>query len=174
MTSTESSIQAIRNGLVSGSVASVASTISLSILGKMELDKLAAPVNGPSQWFWGRRAPFEDSFSLRHTIVGFGIHHATSIFWAIWYEKLRQSLPPAQNAPAVLAPAVATAAAAYFVDFHVVPKRLTPGFENRLSKRSLLVVYGTFALGLASIALLEGNRGAFGNSRRKKPTGPTR
>jgi hypothetical protein len=40
--------EAFRNGWVSGSVASVLSTISLSMLGKAELDKSAAPVNGPS------------------------------------------------------------------------------------------------------------------------------
>lgn len=54
----------------------------------------------------------------------------------------------------MLAPAVVTAVAAYTIDFYLIPKRLTPGFENRLSKRSLFFVYGTFALGLAVPALL--------------------
>ena len=39
---------------------------------------------------------------------------------------------------AAIAPALVTAAAAYTVDFHVVPTRLTPSFERRLSKRSIL------------------------------------
>ena len=145
----------IRAGFVSGAVASIASTIALSILGKAELGKSAAPVNGPSQWIWGRHAPYQDHFSLRYTIVGYAIHHAASVFWAIWYEKLRQRFPPAKSTAAVLAPAVATTAAAYAVDFHFTPKRLTPGFEHRLSQPSLLIVYGTFALGLAATALIE-------------------
>jgi len=148
----------IRAGLVSGAVASIASTIALSILGKAELGKSAAPVNGPSQWIWGRHAPYQDRFSLRYTIVGYAIHHAASVFWAIWYEKLRQRFPPAKSTAAVLAPAVATTAAAYAVDFHFTPKRLTPGFEHRLSQPSLLIVYGTFALGLAATALIERNQ----------------
>lgn len=148
----------IRAGLVSGAVASIASTIALSILGKAELGKSAAPVNGPSQWIWGRHAPYQDHFSLRYTIVGYAIHHAASVFWAIWYEKLRQRFPPAKSTAAVLAPAVATTAAAYAVDFHFTPKRLTPGFEHRLSQPSLLIVYGTFALGLAATALIERNQ----------------
>ena len=147
--------RAIRAGLVSGAVASIASTIALSILGKVELGKSAAPVNGPSQWIWGRHAPYQDRFSLRYTIVGYAVHHAASVFWAIWYEKLRQRLAPAKSTAAVLAPAVATTAAAYAVDFHFTPKRLTPGFENRLSQPSLLIVYGTFALGLAATALID-------------------
>ena len=145
---------AILSGLVSGTVASVVSTVALSILGKAELDKSAAPVNGPSQWIWGRHAPYQDHFSLRYTLIGYAIHHAASVFWAIWYEKLRQQLPPAESAAAVLAPAVATTVAAYAVDFHFTPKRLTPGFEHRLSQPSLLIVYATFALGLAGTALL--------------------
>jgi hypothetical protein len=158
-----------QNALVSGTVASVASTISLALLGKAELDKSAAPVNGPSQWIWGRHAPYQNRFSLRYTIVGYLIHHAASVFWAVWYERLRQRLPAAENPAAVLAPAAATAAAAYTVDFHLTPQRLTPGFEHRLSKRSLLTVYGTFALGLAATALLgRYSRSAGMRSRKKK------
>lgn len=146
--------QSIREGLVSGTIASIASTIALSILGKAELGKTAAPINGPSQWIWGRHAPYQDRFSLRYTIVGYAIHHAASVFWALWYEKLRQRMGPAESAAGALAPAVITAATAYEVDFHFTPKRLTPGFEHRLSQRSLLMVYGTFALGLAATALV--------------------
>jgi len=71
---------AFRNALVSGTVASIVSTISLAILGKAELDKSAAPVNGPSQWIWGRHAPYQNRFSLRYTVVGYAIHHVASIF----------------------------------------------------------------------------------------------
>lgn len=146
--------QSILDGLVSGTIASIASTIALSILGKAELGKTAAPINGPSQWIWGRHAPYQDRFSLRYTIVGYAIHHAASVFWALWYEKLRQRMGPPESAASALAPAVITATAAYAVDFHFTPKRLTPGFENRLSQRSLLMVYGTFALGLGATALV--------------------
>ena len=146
---------AIYNSLVSGSIASITSAIVQSLRGKAELGKPAAPVNGPSQWIWGVHAPHQDHFSLRYTIVGYGVHHATSIFGALWYEKFRQQLPPAESTATVLAPAIATAAAAYAVDFHFAPKRLTPGFERRLSQRSLLRVYGSFALGLAATGLTD-------------------
>lgn len=146
--------QAFRNGVVSGTVASVVSTISLTIFGKAELDESAAPVNGPSQWVWGRHAPYENRFSFRYTAVGYAIHHAASVFWATLYEKLRPHLSPIGSGTAAITPALVTTAAAYVVDFYVTPKRLTPGFEHRLSKRSLLMVYGTFALGLATAALV--------------------
>jgi hypothetical protein len=144
-------------GLVSGTVASLASTISLAMLGKAELGKPAAPVNGPSQWIWGKHAPHEDHFTLQYTVLGHVVHHASSVFWAVLYERLRQGLGKEKKATA-LAPALITTAAAYTVDFHVVPQRLTPGFERRLSKRSILLVYGSFALGLAVVALAERSR----------------
>ncbi|MDQ3187242.1 MAG: hypothetical protein M3Q16_12465 [Pseudomonadota bacterium] len=147
--------QAFRNGLISGTVASIVSTVSLAILGKAELDKSAAPVNGPSQWIWGRHASYENRFSLQYTVVGYAIHHAASVFWATLHEKLRQRLSSGGSTASAIAPAIGTTAAAYVVDFYVAPKRLTPGFEHRLSKRSLLIVYGTFALGLATVALMD-------------------
>jgi hypothetical protein len=45
--------------------------------------------------------------------------------------------------------AAATAAAAV-VDLALTPQRSTPGFERRLSARSLVMVYGAFALGVAA------------------------
>ena len=146
---------AFRRGLVSGTIAGIVSTISLAILGKAELGKPAAPVNGPSQWIWGKHAPHENRFTLRYTVLGHLVHHASSVFWAVLYERLRQRLRKEKKAAAI-ASALVTAAA-YAVDFHVVPQRLTPGFERRLSKRSILLVYGSFALGLAMVALADRN-----------------
>ena len=40
-------------------------------------------------------------------------------------------------------------AVAYATDYHVVPERLTPGFEKRLSNESLAIVYGVLAACLA-------------------------
>jgi hypothetical protein len=154
---------------VSGSAASIASTICLSLLGKAELNRVAAPINGPSQWIWGRYAPYENRFSLRYTIVGYLIHHAASVFWAILYEKLRQRMARADAAAAVIAPAAAATTAAYIVDFHLTPKRLTPGFEHRLSKRALLMVYGSFAIALAAVALADRHRGDSPWSRPSRP-----
>jgi hypothetical protein len=143
-----------RKALVSGAVASVLSTISLAILGRSELDRTAAPVNGPSQWIWGRHAPFNNRFSWQYTVVGYAIHHIASVFWAILHEKHQEQWDSAGSSRALILPAVVSTAAAYVVDYYVVPKRLSPGFEQRLSKGALIIVYGTFALGLAGGALI--------------------
>jgi hypothetical protein len=161
--------KAIRNGFVSGTVASIVSTISLLILGRIELGETAAPVNGPSQWIWGRYAPFENHFSLRYTVAGYVIHHAASVFWAILHERLRQHLSQEIQGKnkSILATSAAITTAAYVVDFNLTPRRLTPGFEKRLSKRGLFIVYGTFALGLATGALI-GSRASLKTPRSRR------
>ncbi len=43
---------------------------------------------------------------------------------------------------------------AYVTDYRLVPRRLTPGYEKRVSGRSLFVIYGVLALSLGAGALL--------------------
>ena len=48
----------------------------------------------------------------------------------------------------------AVAAAAYVTDYRVVPKRLTPGWESRVTGRSLAAIYTVLALSLPLRGLL--------------------
>lgn len=139
---------AFGRALLSGSAASVASALALAWRGKHELDDPVAPLNGPSQWIWGKGAPYQDGFSARHTVVGYAIHHLASVFWALFYEKAR----PQDRNP--VAPAALAAAVSSFVDYRLTPERLTPGFEKRLSRKSLVLVYAAFGLGLALPSLI--------------------
>ena len=72
---------AMKRALFSGSVASVASTMALALCGRRDVRSAVTPLNGPSQWVWGSAAPYEDGFSVRHTLVGYAIHHLASVFW---------------------------------------------------------------------------------------------
>lgn len=47
-----------------------------------------------------------------------------------------------------------TALVAYVVDYHVVPKRVTPGFESRLPKGTLGLTYVALGAGFARAAVL--------------------
>jgi hypothetical protein len=135
----------IHRAVSSGSIASLASTIVLALRGKAEIDDIWAPLNGPSQWIWGRHAKYRNGFSLRHTAVGYAIHHVASIFWATFYERFCRR----GSMRAIAEAAATTSALAAFVDYRLTPQRFTPGFEKRLSKRSLVLVYAAFGLGLA-------------------------
>jgi len=137
---------ALRRSLVSGTWASLCSSAVVSWLSHRRAAAVPAGTNATSQWVWGRQAHRKDGWSLRHTLVGYVIHHASSLFWASSFERLRKGR---RDVAPVLALAAATTAVAYVVDYKVVPRRLTPGFETRLRPADLCVVYAAFGLGLA-------------------------
>ena len=142
-----------RNGFAakasfSGSLASALSAFMLAACGRLELQDPWAPLNGPSQWLFGTRAAKKSGLSLRHTLTGYAIHHAASVFWALIFERWRL------RSRSLVLPAAGTAALACFVDYRLTPRRLTPGFERRLSRKSLATVYIAFAVGLAVAAAL--------------------
>src|SRR5688572_8397889 len=76
-----------RRAFVSGGIASVLSALALSLCGKCELNDPFMPINGPSQWILGRLAPYRRGFRFPHTPLGYFIHHAMSVFWAVLFEK---------------------------------------------------------------------------------------
>lgn len=141
----------LTDALITGSVASLASTAVLSACGHREGGDPYAPTNATSQWIWGKRSICADGASLRYTLPGFLIHHASSIFWAAVYAKwrMRHKVP---QASVDLALGAAVAGLACLVDLRLTPERLRPGFEKKLSKGSLALVYGAFGLGLAGAA----------------------
>jgi len=139
--------QLLREALAAGGAASIASTAALLAYGKHECDDVAAPLNGPSQWIWGRGAPYRDGFSWRYTGTGFLVHHLASTFWGAIYAALR---PRRSSAARDAATAVGVSAIACVVDYGLTPQRLRPGFEKRLSARALAGVYVAFAAGLVA------------------------
>lgn len=135
----------LRRALVSGSVASVCSTLAVSAFSRWHSGTAAAGTNAASQWFWYPQARMARQPSLRHTLVGYAVHHASSVFWACTFEALR---PRTARAGGRAARAAGVAAAAYVVDYHVVPRRLSPGFEHRIGASGMWATYAAFALGL--------------------------
>ena len=141
-----------RQSLISGALASVLSTAVLALAGQIENRRPAGPINGPSQWVYGRSAAHRRRASLRYTLTGFAIHHAMATGWAWIHESLFGGGKARQTLPQRLGRAAVTAAVANFVDYKLTPKRLQPGFEQQLSKKSLFAVYAAFAVGLALVA----------------------
>jgi hypothetical protein len=144
---------ALRTGLIAGAMASIASTLALALSGRRETGSAAAPTNAISHWLWRGEAFVVDRPTLRHTVVGYAIHHLASTFWAVLYAWLHGNGREAQTAPKAMAGAVVAAAIACAVDYTVTPKRLTPGFEHRLSTGAM-----AFAIGLAAGCLLANRR----------------
>lgn len=139
--------QSLRDGLLPGGLAGAVSAGLLAMRGLAEIRQPLAPLNAPSHWLWGDRALQQNGKSWRYTGVGLLIHQASAVMWGVLYERF-VARPRAEPAQELRDAMVATAAAAT-VDFVLTPRRFTPGFEKRLSTRSLLLVYGGFAVGIA-------------------------
>ncbi|MCC8402306.1 hypothetical protein LJ655_10445 [Paraburkholderia sp. MMS20-SJTN17] len=145
--------RAVPSGLVAGGFAAAAAAAASAD----EKGAPFAPINAVTHSLWPRRALHERGFSMRHTLMGFAIHQAAAVFWAVLFETLVERIAGArpQRLPAAAAgAAAATALTAYVVDYKVVPARLTPGFEAHLSDRSLGAVYVALGCGLLAAALL--------------------
>lgn len=147
----------VRGAVLGGGAAGLTSLAMLAARGRADNHSPVAPLNATSHVIWGDRALHVDRPTVRHTLPGLVIHVGSSMFWGAVQQGLfgmRRGLAPnARNA------ALTTALAA-LVDLKLVPDRLTPGFERRLSTKSLMWVYGALAVGLAIGGEIAARRGA--------------
>jgi hypothetical protein len=153
----------VKRGIKTGFSASVASTLALGMLGTLEAKSALQPINAISHWIWGDNAYKQTGFSLRYTVTGYAIHHASSTFWAMIYEKIHEHRQDKQEnnsttsyqalseskSPTIAYKALKMAALAAYTDYQLTPRRLRPGYEVCLSKPGLTLVYLAFAAGLA-------------------------
>jgi hypothetical protein len=129
-----------RRAVFSGATASLSSAVALSICSRIDEGSYAGGLNGPSQWLWGRAEAYAREASARHTVVGYIVHHLTSMFWATLYERLFDEVGARKTA--------------YVVDYHLTPRRLRPGFKKHVRTPSMFIIYGAFALGLAAASII--------------------
>ena len=145
--------QALREGVVAGSLASVFSAAYLAWAGNRRGEP-AAPLNAVSHWFFGNRSLRQDEPSRLYTVTGYLVHHAASIFWGVLHARAWGGRDEAKRPLPAVAGAIAATGIASFVDYQLTPKRLTPGFEHRLGRPEMVNVYACFALGLALGSML--------------------
>ena len=105
-----------------------------------------AAFNATSHIVWGERAANVDRLDLKHTLLGGLLNAGAMLSWA----SVHRLLPRANTVRAKLAKGAFVSALAYVTDYYVVPKRLTPGFEKRLSGSALAVIYASLAGSVAA------------------------
>lgn len=137
-------LETLARTALSGTAVSIASTIALALAAKAEGRQPVRPTNATGHWFRGDEAAASRAFDAKHTLLGFATHEGASIFWAAIFQALRKLGP---NRPAAV-DAVGVSALAAFVDYLIVPKRLTPGWEKVVTPRSIALAYGVMALAL--------------------------
>jgi hypothetical protein len=126
-----------------------ATAAAAALCGKLELGRPAAALNSVSHLVWGDDAMLRNGVSVKYTALGAALNTTAVATWAVLHHLVFRPDRRAPGFAPALARGAATAAVAYVVDYHVVPKRLTPGFEERLSNRSLFAIYAALAVSLA-------------------------
>ena len=140
-----------RNALASGLTATATSTATLAVVALAEGKGPAQPLNATSHLIYGDTAAAYRDADIDHTIVGLGTHAAATLFWAAAFET-SLVIHPARDAAALAGRAASIGLLAALVDYTITPKRLTPGWELVLSKRSMAVVYAAMSAGFMAAA----------------------
>src|SRR3954454_20795115 len=113
-------IRTLRSAFVSGSAASITSTLALALLARAEGKTASQPINATSHWLNRTEAGSFKGVDIAHTAVGYATHHAATLFWAVLFERWigRRRLPVL----ALFQRALATSAVAAVVDYGATPK----------------------------------------------------
>lgn len=139
--------------LVSGTIASITTTGALAALAKLEGKSAVQPINASSHWLLGERAGQVREVDAAHTAVGLATNHAATMFWAAPLERwlaMRSRRTPTE----IVGAAAGIAGVAALVDYVLMPKRLTPGWEEVLPPRSMIAGFLAMTIGLAAGAMV--------------------
>lgn len=140
--------EAMRDSIIPGTVAGLTTLATIAARGRKDTDSAIAPINASSHAIWGDKAAGVEATTIRHTVPGVIFNVAGAAWWALVFEKLFGTAVGRRGFPAALLGSTATAGLAYLVDYHVIPRRLTPGWEHRVSRGSLFMTLGAMATGL--------------------------
>jgi hypothetical protein len=146
--------EAVSDAALTGSLACVATAAGAALCGLRDSGSAVAPINATSHVVWGEAAAAVEDIDWPHTALGFAVNYGASAFWAALYEKLFGAAAERRDVGTAAGGALAVTALAYLTDYHVVPKRLTPGWEKRIRPASLALVYGALAVSLPLRGLL--------------------
>ncbi len=134
--------------LLKSQIAGAATTGAVAFCGQFEDGDPISPVNDISHILWGDEAFDEGELSLKYTGTAILLNQSAIFSWAFLHQVLFGRAQKRGEVEKSVLGGVLVAGIAYLVDYHLVPKRLKPGFEHHLTPRSLLVIYAVLALAL--------------------------
>lgn len=143
-----------RQSALPAALATATTTAAVTGLTKLNDGSGAAGLNAVSHILWGDEATSKDELSAKYTLIGGALNSAAVASWAAIHEMAVDQFRLPRRLMPMLLSASLVSGVAYVVDYHVVPKRLTPGFEKRITPRAMAIVYGALAIGLAVGAVL--------------------
>ena len=141
MTFTQLLTQNITRGLKTGLVLAATTNAAIMLASDQENHAPWAAINAIAHIIDGDEKVQPAEYSARESALGIGINGTAMAAWGVLYEG-GLLLTNTRSSPLT---AVLATAAAYFIDYRVVPKQFTPGIEKRLSPRSVFTVYAVLA-----------------------------
>jgi hypothetical protein len=138
----------VGRAMFTGAVSSLAVAAAAAACGKAEGQSGWKPINTISHILWGRRSADESGLTFRYTGSGLLLNGVACVFWAWFYQAWQRPAEQPRSLTALTQGGLATAALAYWTDYHLIPERFTPGFELSLSRRNFPWLYGALALGM--------------------------
>lgn len=116
-------------------------SVALPALAVMAGQRPLAAVNASAHWLWPE-AGYNGGFHPRYTRVGAATNAAAALMWgAVMAAALRRTGAP-------LPTAIGTAVSAAVLDYAILPRRLSPGWERPLSAWGVAAGFAALALGL--------------------------
>ncbi len=149
-----SATELIEDTLWSGAIATATTTAAASLCGQLEEGESIAPLNAISHILWGDEAATHEAASVKYTMPGVVLNAGAVTGCAGVHELLFGGRRRPKSLAGALASGAAVSALAYVTDYYIVPNRLTPGFEKRLSNQSLAGIYTTLAVSLGAASWL--------------------
>lgn len=135
--------------LYSGTAGGFAVLAALLLAAKAEGKAPLQPINATSHWLHGDHVGSFTGADIPHTAVGIVTNIASAIFWAVPFGWWLSGNGPRRPLHLICGASLLSAFAALF-DYGVIHRRLTPGWELALSKRSVASGFAALALGLAA------------------------
>lgn len=137
--------QSVSHGLKTGIVLAAATNAVIMLASDKENGAPWAAVNAIAHIVDGDDKEQPTEYAPRESPLGIAINGTAMAAWGVLYEGALL-VTKTKSSPFT---ALFAAVAAYVIDYKIVPKRLAPGIETRLSQQSLLFSYGAMALAFA-------------------------
>jgi hypothetical protein len=141
--------------LLCGAGAALGSVAAIMVLAKAEGRPALGPVNASSHWLWGDEAGRSSEADLAHTGIGGATNIGAGLMWGGLLGAHLQRRRPSPTG--IVRDGMVMGAIAALLDYGLLPRRLSPGWELVLSGRSVVLgmagmVAGAVLGGLAARA----------------------
>jgi hypothetical protein len=131
--------------LFCGTGAALASVAAITALARVEGRDIRRPVNASSHWLWGDDAAWTAKTDLARTGIGGATNLLAGFMWGALfgaYLHLRRPEPVG-----IVRDGVVLGGLAGLLDYGLLPRRLSPGWELALSSRSVVLSMAAMATG---------------------------